>query len=154
MTEQSKWSRENKQSTKVAFCCRIPFKIYDICSSSKQVEQIGYTTWIRLSIIQKIAFAWEFLVITCTATQWTHPPHARKKNQPILVRVLSAYQTFFAWNFVNRLKQTFLQINPFVACRHRARTTSATIDWFVEIERRVRFLAPCGSRIVKFLIHD
>ena len=34
-----------------------------------------------------------------------------KKNQPILVRVLKAYQTFFyfTWNFVNRLKQTFLQ---------------------------------------------
>ena len=35
-----------------------------------------------------------------------------KKNQAILVRVLQAYQTFlfFTWNFVNRLKQTFLQI--------------------------------------------
>ena len=35
-----------------------------------------------------------------------------KKNQPILVRVLKVYQTFlfFTWNFVNRLKQTFLQI--------------------------------------------
>ena len=34
-----------------------------------------------------------------------------KKNQLILVRVLQAYQTFFffTWNFVNRLKQTFLQ---------------------------------------------
>ena len=33
-----------------------------------------------------------------------------KKNQPILVRVLQAYQTFFfTGNFVNRLKQTFLQ---------------------------------------------
>ena len=35
-----------------------------------------------------------------------------RKNQPILVRVLQAYQTFFflTWNFVNRLNQTFLQI--------------------------------------------
>ena len=35
-----------------------------------------------------------------------------KENQPILVRVLQAYQTFsffFTWNFVNHLKQTFLQ---------------------------------------------
>ena len=30
--------------------------------------------------------------------------------------------------FVNRLEQTFLQTNLFVACRHRARSNSATID--------------------------
>ena len=30
------------------------------------------------------------------------------------------------------LKQTFLQINLFLAWKHRARLNSATIDWFVE----------------------
>ena len=49
--------------------------------------------------------------------------------------------------------QTFLQINPFVACKHRARPNSATID-LLKIEKRVRLLAPCGSHDVKFLIHD
>ena len=38
----------------------------------------------------------------------------------------------FTWNFLDRLKQTFLQINLFVAWTHRARLNSATIDWFVE----------------------
>ena len=38
----------------------------------------------------------------------------------------------FTWNFLDRLKQTFLQINLFVAWKHRARLNSATIDWFVE----------------------
>ena len=39
-----------------------------------------------------------------------------KKSQPKMVRVLWAYQTFLfsPWNFVNRLKQTFLQINLLV----------------------------------------
>ena len=37
-----------------------------------------------------------------------------KKSQPKMVRVLWAYQTFSPWNFVNRLKQTFLQINLLV----------------------------------------
>ena len=35
--EQSKSSRENKQSTRVVSCSRVLFKIYEI-SSSKQVE--------------------------------------------------------------------------------------------------------------------
>ena len=39
---------------------------------------------------------------------------------------------FFTGNFLDRLKQTFLQINLFVAWKHRARLNSATIDWFVE----------------------
>ena len=38
----------------------------------------------------------------------------------------------FTWNFLDRLKQTFLQINLFVAWKHRARLNSATTDWFVE----------------------
>ena len=39
---------------------------------------------------------------------------------------------FSTWNFLDRLKQTFLWINLFVAWKHRARLNSATIDWFVE----------------------
>ena len=39
---------------------------------------------------------------------------------------------FFTWNFINRIKQTFLQINLFVTCSNRARPNSAMIDWFVE----------------------
>ena len=44
----------------------------------------------------------------------------------------SGESLFFTWNFVKRLKQTFLQIDLFVACSHRARPNSATIDSFVE----------------------
>ena len=81
-----------------------------------------------------------------------------KKNQPILVRVLWVYQTFafFTSNSVNRLKQTFLQINPYVAFRHRARPSliqRRLID-LSKVEKRLRFLAPCGLRIVKILVHD
>ena len=61
---------------------------------------------------------------------------------------------FFNWNFFNRLIKTFLQINLFVACRHRTLANLLRLIDFSQIEKRVRFLAPCGSRIVKFLIHD
>ena len=46
--------------------------------------------------------------------------------------LLGLSNLFFTWNFLDRLKQTFLQINLFVAWKHRARLNSATIDWFVE----------------------
>ena len=122
----------------------------------------------RLSILYKIAFVWistpESLSSQSSHVQ-QHNEHIRpmkfiihmhvKKNQPILVRVLQACQTFlfFTWNFVNRLKQTFLQ-KTFSLLADRAHQNSATIDWFVENWEACSLLAPCGSRIVKFLIHD
>ena len=79
-----------------------------------------------------------------------------KKNQPILVRVLQAYQTFliFTWNFVNRLKQTFLQITFLLLADTEPIKTQRRLIDVSKTEKRVRFLASCGSHIVKFLIHD
>ena len=90
MTEQSKSSRENKQSTRGVLSWSSQF--YEISySSSKQMSskcavQHGYAYKVarysfgnRSSIIRKIAFVWistlESLVFTCTATQWAHPAH-------------------------------------------------------------------------------
>ena len=55
----------------------------------------------------------------------------KKKQQPILVRVLKAYQTFFLLETLLTayiVKQTFLQINLLVPCRYKARPNSATMD--------------------------
>ena len=87
MTEQSKSSRENKQSTRVVLSWSS--QIYEISSSSKKMSskcaaQHGYAYKVarysfgnRSSIIHKIAFVWistlESLFFTCTATQWAHP---------------------------------------------------------------------------------
>ena len=63
----------------------------------------------------------------------------KKKTQPILVRVLKAYQTFFLLETLltaYTVKQTFLQINLLVACRYKARPNSATMDWCTKIEKR------------------
>ena len=46
--------------------------------------------------------------------------------------LLGLSNLFFTWNFLDRLKQTFLPINLFVAWNHRAHLNSATIDWFVK----------------------
>ena len=90
MTEQSKSSRENKQSTRGVLSWSSQF--YEIsysCSkqmSSKCAVQHGYAYKVarysfgnRSSIIHKIAFVWistlESLVFTCRATQWAHPAH-------------------------------------------------------------------------------
>ena len=89
MTEQSKSSRENKQSTTVVLSWSS--QVYEISSSSKQMSskcaaQHGYAYKVarysfgnRSSIIHKIAFVWistlESLFFTCTATQWAHPAH-------------------------------------------------------------------------------
>ena len=89
MTEQSKSSRENKQSTRVVLSWSS--QIYEISSSSKQMSskcaaQHGYAYKVarysfgnRSSIIHKIAFVWistlESLFFTCTATPWAHPAH-------------------------------------------------------------------------------
>ena len=90
MTEQSKSSRENKQSTRGVLSWSSQF--YEISySSSKQMSskcavQHGYAYKVarysfgnRSSIIHKIAFVWistlESLVFTCRATQWAHPAH-------------------------------------------------------------------------------
>ena len=89
MTEQSKSSRENKQSTRVVLSWSS--QIYEISSSSKKMSskcaaQHGYAYKVarysfgnRSSIIRKIDFVWistlESLLFTCTATQWAHPAH-------------------------------------------------------------------------------
>ena len=90
MTEQSKSSRENKQSTRGVLSWSSQF--YEISySSSKQMSskcavQHGYAYKVarysfgnRSSIIHKIAFVWistfESLVFTCRATQWAHPAY-------------------------------------------------------------------------------
>ena len=66
-----------------------------------------------------------------------------KKNKPILVRVLQAYQTFFfTWNFINRIKQTFLQI-----------TISLLADTEqIKIQRRLIDLLKTEERCVTTLI--
>ena len=83
-----------------------------------------------------------------------HHTYARYKEPTDLGKNVAGLSNrfffFLTWNIGNRLKQTFLQINPFVACRHIQRRL---ID-LSKIEMRVRFLVPCCSRIVKFLIHD
>ena len=123
----------------------------------------------RLSIIHKIAFlnqyAWEFNLHSLnmynntmsTSGTWnsSYICTSVKKNQPILVRVLQAYQTFFFHlEFCLPLKTNFSANNLFVACRHRGHQNSTMIDWFVENWEACSLLAPCGSRIIKFLIHD
>ena len=82
-------------------------------------------------------YPWEFSLYTCTATQWAHPEHEihytyTRSKKKTTTTTNPGKSPFFTWNFVNRLKQTFLQIDLFVACSHRARPNSATIDSFVE----------------------
>ena len=110
------------------------------------------------SIIYKIAFVWistlESLVFTCysntmsTSGTWnlsytctftknepTDPgmSHVGLSNLFLFVYLfVCLFVCFFTWNLINRIKQTFLQINLFVTCSNRARPNSATIDWFVE----------------------
>ena len=105
----------------------------------------GIVSGNRSSIIYKIAF-WistlESLVLTehnkhirhikffiiyqhiCTLNEEPTDPGKSLLSLPI--------KPFFTWNFLSHLKQTVLQINLFLAWKHRARLNSATIDWFVE----------------------
>ena len=79
------------------------------------IKLAGIVSGNRLSIIYKIAFVWISTPSQSSHVE-QHNEHIRhmkymhvKKNQPSLVRVLQAYQTFlsFTWNFVNRLKKLF-----------------------------------------------
>ena len=63
-----------------------------------------------------------------------------KKNSLILVRVLYSYQTFFffTWNFINRLKQTFLQTtSSLLADKEPIKIQRRLID-LSKTEKRVR----------------
>ena len=99
----------------------------------------GIVSGNRSLIIYKIAFV---LISTPESLVFTHVQqhneHIRNMKFIIHMHVQKKTTTnpgkslFFTWNFVNRLKQTFLQIDLFVACSHSARPNSATIDSFVE----------------------
>ena len=77
-----------------------------------------------------------------------------KKNQLILVRVLRGYQTFFSLGTsLTALNKIFCKLTvSLLADTEPVQIQRRLID-LSKIEKRVRFLAPCGSRIVKFLIH-
>ena len=104
----------------------------------------GIVSGNRSSIIYKIAF-WlstlESLVFTehnehirCIKffTTYQHICTLNEESTDPGKSFLGLSNLLFTWNFLDRLKQTFLQINLFVAWKHRARLNSATIDWFVE----------------------
>ena len=67
-----------------------------------------------------------------------------KKNQRILVRVLRGCQAFFSLG-------TLLTVS-LLADTEPVQIHRRLID-LSKIEKRVRFLAPCGSSMVKFVTH-
>ena len=150
MTEQSNSSRENKQSTRVVLSWSSPFKIFEIYKQQQQASRANMMHNMdvliklsciisenRISIIYKIAFVW----ISPPGVYMKFIIHIHvKKNSLILVRVLYSYQTFFffTWNFINRLKQTFLQTtSSLLADKEPIKIQRRLID-LSKTEKRVR----------------
>ena len=104
----------------------------------------GIVSGNRSSIIYKIAFWISTLESLVFTEHYEHIRHTKLfityqyvctlNEEPTdpFKSVLGLSNLFFTWNFLGRLKQTFLQINLFLAWKHRARLNSATVDWFVE----------------------
>ena len=73
-----------------------------------------------------------------------------KKNQPILVRVLQAYQTFF-FSLVNRLKQNFLQTTFSLLTDTENSKIQRRLIYLSKTEKRVRSQRPAAHILSSFL---
>ena len=127
----------------------------------------GIVSGNRLSIIYKSAFVWisipGSLVFTVLASHvQQHNEHIHhmkfiihmhvKKNQPILVSLVGLSNLFFfTWNFVNRLKQTFLQTTLLLLADTEPIKIQRRLIDLSKTEKRVRSYPPAAHVLSSFL---